>query len=353
MNRFEIESHPDFDNHEVVVQRADGQLKAIIAVHSTTLGPALGGCRMFPYATTNDALTDVLRLSRGMTYKSALAGIPLGGGKAVIMGDPRKDKSIELLHAMGEFINELNGAYVTAEDSGTSVADMAVIGERTPYASGVAAGERFGGDPSPVTAFGVYLSIAEAVKFRCRTDLKDIRVAIQGVGNVGFHLARMLTESGARVMVADINEANLNRAVNELGATAMPFNEILSADADVLAPCAMGGAINSDTVRSIRAGIIAGAANNQLREPDMGRILLDRGMLYAPDYVVNAGGIIDVYYQRQGERSESVVRQHVERIAPTLRSIFVASDRESLPTNVIADKMAESIFNPAKRRAAA
>ena len=344
MNQFEIETHADFDDHEHVVFADNEDLTAIIAVHNTNLGPGVGGCRMFPYASHREALTDVLRLSRGMTYKSALAGLPLGGGKSVIIADPRTQKSRELLLAMGDFVDSLGGQYVTAEDSGTGVSDITVIGERTRYVSGVNPGDRFGGDPSPLTALGVFVGIKEAVAYRCNSDLNDIRVAIQGVGNVGYHLAAMLIDAGARVTVADINEANLQRASSTLDVEVCSSDEILSAEVDVLAPCALGGAVSKDSVYDIRAGIVAGAANNQLRSPEMGGLLQDRGILYAPDYVINAGGIIDVYYQQQGERTVEVVNSHVGQIGSTLNAIFRQSDMRRVPTNEVADEMAEVVF---------
>ena len=343
MNKAEIENHPDFDGHEIVEYRDTENLKAFIAVHNSNLGPAVGGCRMFPYATTTDALTDVLRLSRGMTYKSALAGLPLGGGKAVIVADPYRDNSRDMLLAMGDFVASLQGRYITAEDSGTGVKDIAVIGERTRHVSGVNPDNKFGGDPSPVTAYGVFVGIREAVNYRCNSDLKDVRVAIQGVGNVGFYLAEMLVNAGASVVAADVNSVNLER-VRSLGVHTVAVDEILAAEVDVLAPCAMGGAINRDTVNEIRAGIVAGAANNQLQTPEMGGALLDRGILYAPDYVINAGGIIDVYYQTQECKTGEASNQHVERIGETLRSIFQQSDVTRAPTNIVADEMAEAVF---------
>jgi leucine dehydrogenase len=344
MKQSEVESHPDFDQHELVTSIQSDSLTALIAVHNTQLGPGAGGCRMFPYASEAEALTDVLRLSRGMTYKSALAGLPFGGGKSVIIGDPRKDKTRELLLAMGDFVESLDGRYMTAEDSGTSVADMAIIGERTRHVSGFVAGEKGGGDPSPTTAYGCFIGIREAVLHRCSTGLSDVHVAIQGVGNVGFHLARLLVAAGAKVSVADVSEANIQRAVEALPVTIVSPDEILSTEADVLAPCALGGALNRDSVQKIRAGIVAGAANNQLSQPEIGGSLIDRGILYAPDYVINAGGIIDVYYQCRDERSEQVVRQHVDRIGTTLKAIFKASDLRRVPTNKVADEMAEAIF---------
>ncbi|MGV0035428.1 MAG: Glu/Leu/Phe/Val family dehydrogenase [Candidatus Azotimanducaceae bacterium WSBS_2022_MAG_OTU7] len=343
MNVENVESHPDFDGHETVEYRRDENLKAFIAVHNSNLGPAVGGCRMFPYATTKDALTDVLRLSRGMTYKSALAGLPLGGGKAVIIADPQREKSRGMLLAMGDFVDSLQGQYITAEDSGTGVQDIGVIGERTRHVSGVNPSDKFGGDPSPVTAYGVFVGIREAVNFRCKSDLKDVRVAIQGVGNVGFYLAKRLIDAGASVVAADTNRLNLERARN-IGVRTVPVDEILSAEVDVLAPCAMGGAISRATVNGIQAGIVAGAANNQLGTPEMGGALLDRGILYAPDYVINAGGIIGVYYQKQQIESVQIANEHVESIGGTLRSIFQQSDVRCAPTSVVADEMAEAIF---------
>ena len=350
MNKREIQHHADFDQHELVEFCGNGRLTAIIAVHNSNLGPAVGGCRMYPYLSQEEALTDVLRLSRGMTYKSALAGLPLGGGKSVIIGNPRTDKTRDLLLAMGEFVDSLNGRYVTAEDSGTSVADMAVMAERTQHVSGLLADDQYGGDPSPYTAYGVLVGIREAVQYRCELDLKGIRVAVQGVGNVGYHLTRMLLEDGAKVFVADVSAANLERAA-ALGAEVMPVADILRAEVDVLAPCAMGAVINEDAVRDIRAGIVAGAANNQLATEAMGHVLLDRGILYAPDYVINAGGIIDVYYQQRGERSEKVVA-HVERIGETLGNIFRESDLSRRSTHEVADRMAEAVFMPAAREVA-
>ena len=331
MKQFEIQNHPDFDNHESVVFTSTDDLTALIAVHNTSLGAAVGGCRMFPYDSHSDALKDVLRLSRGMTYKSALAGLPLGGGKAVIIGDPQKDKNRELLLAMGEFVDSLNGRYVTAEDSGTSVGDIATIGERTRFVSGVLDSDQHGGDPSPMTALGVLIGIRQAVSHRCQTDLKGIRVAIQGVGNVGYHLTRMLVDAGAQVTVADVREDNLKRVQSEMDVDIVSVERILSAEVDVLSPCALGGAINESTVNGVRAGIVAGAANNQLATPDIGQALLDRGILYAPDYVIN---------------------RHIEKIGSTLASVFRLSDEQCRPTGRVADEMAEQIFMKADKEVA-
>lgn len=350
MKPMNIEQHPDFDHHEVVEMKTTDQLTAIIAVHNSNLGPAVGGCRIFPYTDMSAALTDVLRLSRGMTYKSALAGLPLGGGKAVIVADPKTDKTPQLLHAMGDFVNSLGGRYVTAEDSGTTVADIEKMAERTRFVSGVVSDDQFGGDPSPLTAYGVFVGIREAVAYR-HGSLDGVRVAIQGVGNVGRYLMKMLLKSGAVVTAADVNPENVRRA-RSMGATIVEPSEIHAVDIDVYAPCALGGAISHETIGEIRAAIVAGAANNQLAAKGLGQALKDRGVLYAPDYVINAGGIIDVYYQQRdrhdGGRDHNEVADHIDRIGSTLRRIFELSDRKELPTNMVADHMAEAIFNGKK-----
>lgn len=354
-----IFSHSEFDDHQQVAFFNDSAsgLKAIIAVHNTNLGPALGGCRMWPYASDDEALTDVLRLSRGMTYKSALANLHLGGGKAVIIGDPAQDKTDALLHAMGDFIQGLGGRYITAEDSGTSVADMLKIGDKTSFVSGIDKVSAHGGDPSPSTAYGVFVSLREAVYHKLgRTDLKGVKVGIQGLGNVGYRLAEQLRDAGAELFVTDIIQANVDRAVRELKATAVKGDKIFSLDVDVFAPCALGAAINDQTIGQLRASIVAGAANNQLATGDHGYQLHQRGILYAPDYVVNAGGIVDVYYQRKMleqnyglDNYAKDLASKVEGIGTTLREIFVRSDAENIPTFVIADRVAEERFSKAEK----
>jgi len=341
-----IYTNPDFDHHELVSFKDDKStgLRAIIAVHNSNLGPALGGCRMFPYTNEAAALSDVLRLSRGMTYKSALAGLPLGGGKAVIMGDPRKDKTRKLMLAMGEFIESQNGRYISAEDSGTGVEDIATMAESTKYISGLVKGEKHGGDPSPTTAYGVFQGLKAAVRYKYNSDLIGVRIAIQGVGNVGYHLASYLQSAGAKVLAADIHRENIDRAVTELGVEEVGINDILSADVDVLAPCAMGGAVNPQSLLSIKAGIIAGAANNQLATKDMGMALLEQDILYAPDYVINSGGIIDAFYQTTGNRDTVVLRNHVDRIGGTLMEIFHRANELGRSTSSVADLMAEEVF---------
>jgi leucine dehydrogenase len=343
-------SHPEFDAHEQVCFRLDraSGLKAIIAVHNTRLGRALGGCRMWPYPADADALTDVLRLSRGMTYKAALAGLPQGGGKSVIVGDPRQDKTPALIRAMGRFVNSLGGTYVVAEDSGTNVGDMHLMATETRYVGGladaaaVAAGRS--GDPSPATALGVFIGMQAAVRAALgRHELAGVRVALQGLGAVGSHLAQLLAQAGAQLCVSDLHAPALERCVAELGARAVPADAIYGQDVDVFAPCALGAVLNDATIPQLKAKVIAGAANNQLAEPRHDAALMQRGILYAPDYVVNAGGIIDIHYQGPAY-NELAVRRHLDRIDLTLTEIFEQSRNEGRPTGQVADRMAEAIF---------
>jgi leucine dehydrogenase len=341
-------SHIEFDHHEQVVYGHDqaSGLKAIIAIHNRNLGPALGGCRMWPYASDEEALRDVLRLSRGMSYKSALARLPLGGGKAVIIGNPHTGKSEALFQAMGDFVDSLGGRYITAADSGTGVAEMQIMAERTRHVAGAGQREAFGGgmrngDPSPSTAYGVFIGLQAAVKQRLgRDDLNGLRVAIQGVGQVGFGLAQQLKEAGAELWVTDIVEANVRRAVEQLGATAVGRNDIYGLEVDVFAPCAMGAIINPQTLEALRAPVIAGAANNQLAVAELAEELRRRGCLYAPDYAINAGGIIDVCYERNGG-STAELKAHIEGIGATLTEIFQRAEREGATTTAIADRLAE------------
>ena len=339
---------PDFDGHEQVVhchERASG-LHAIIAIHSTRLGPALGGIRMYPYADEAGALNDALRLARGMSYKSALAGLPLGGGKSVILGDPRRDKTPALLRAMGEAIERLGGRYVGAEDSGTAVADLQLMAQTTAHVTGLQdkpgldGGVR-SGDPSPATALGVFTGIRAAVRHRFgREDLAGLRVAIQGVGSVGHRLAQLLHAAGATLFVSDVWAPNLERALREFGAEPVAPAHIHAAPVDVYAPCALGAVLDDVTIPQLRAAIVAGAANNQLAQARHGEALRARGVLYAPDYAINAGGIIDVCAERLGEDAAGV-RARVERIGATLTAIFEQAESEGLPTQLVADRLAE------------
>lgn len=345
-------SNPSFSEHELVAFHNDRQsgLQAIIAVHSSALGPAVGGCRMYPYASEEDALHDVLRLSRGMTYKSALAGLPFGGGKSIIIGDPRKQKTPALLEAMGGFVHSLGGRYITAEDVGTSVADIRAMAQKTPYVTGLDDNEH-GGDPSPSTAYGVFLGIRAAVRHRYgKESLKDCAVSIQGLGHVGFKLARLLIEDGAIVHGADINADNLERAVAELGVRPVGGDEALFLPVDVVAPCAMGAVWNADSISKLRAGIVCGGANNQLATAEDGNRLRELGVLYCPDFVVNAGGIIEAHHQRRNS-GESVRRAHIERIESTLAEVLRLSGERQVSTELIAEEMAEKILRDGLRGA--
>lgn len=336
----------DFDDHETVVFHSDPHtgLKAIIAIHNSNLGPALGGCRMWPYDSEADAITDVLRLSRGMTYKAAMANLPFGGGKSVIIGDPRTDKSEALLAAMGRFVESQGGRYHTAEDVGTTVADMDIMRRETTYAHGFSDGT---GNPSPATAFGVFRSIEAAVKhWFGRDSVTGTKVAVQGLGNVGATLCRYLAENGASLVVTDIDPARIERVVGDFGATAVGPDAILDADADVFAPCALGAVINDDAVARLKVAAISGAANNQLAEARHGADLKKRGILYAPDYVVNAGGLIDIAHEGPGYTTEKALNQ-VSGIYDTLREVFDRARREDAQPEVVADRMAEERFrNP-------
>lgn len=339
-------SNPSFSEHELVAFHNDRQsgLRAIIAVHSSALGPAVGGCRMYPYASEEDALHDVLRLSRGMTHKSALAGLPFGGGKSIVIGDPRKQKTRELLEAMGDFVHSLGGRYITAEDVGTSVADIRAMARRTPHVAGLDDNEH-GGDPSPSTAYGVFLGIRAAARHRYgKAKLNGLAISIQGLGHVGFKLARLLIEDGATVYGADINTANLERAVAELGVRRpVGGDDVLFLPVDVVAPCAMGAVWNRDSISRLRAGIVCGAANNQLATPADGDLLRQRGVLYCPDFLVNAGGIIEAHHQilRSGESDRLA---HIGRIETTLAEVLRLSDQRQVSTESIAIEMAENIL---------
>jgi len=338
------------EHEQVVFCRDDASgLEAIVAIHNTSRGVALGGCRMWPYASRQEALQDVLRLSRGMTYKSALAGLALGGGKSVIIGNPLTGKSEPLLRAMGRFLNHLEGRYIAAEDSGTSVADLKIMAEETPYVSGITekpslTGALRNGDPSPSTAFGTFQGLRAAVKHRLqRDDLEGVRVAVQGLGSVGYRLAEHLVQAGARLWVSDINPRQVQSAVEELGATAVAPEEIFAQEVDIFSPCALGAVLNDRTIPQLKAGIVAGAANNQLAEERHGLELLKRGIVYAPDYVINAGGIIDIACERDG-LDDRHLKQRLTGIYQTLLDLFARSDREGQPTNLIANLMAEERF---------
>ncbi|MBT0584866.1 Glu/Leu/Phe/Val dehydrogenase dimerization domain-containing protein [Alteromonas oceanisediminis] len=342
--------HKEFDNHERVSfwhDKASG-LQAIIAVHDTHLGPALGGCRMWPYSSSAEALTDVLRLSKGMTYKNAMAELPLGGGKSVIIGDPRQIKTPAMMESMGRFVDSLGGSYFTAEDSGISVDDLHSMAKQSKYIAGINAKYRYDGQPSdgnpaPSTAYGVFVGIQAAVRHAFSSDLNGLTVAIQGLGHVGYRLAEHLHKAGAKLVVADIYRDNTARVEQAFGATVVPAEEITTYPADVLAPCAMGATISEESVNMIQAKVIAGAANNQLSTELIGEQLLDRGVLYAPDYVINAGGVIDIYHQRFDSNPDDL-KAHIERIGDNLSAIFTRSANEKMATNRVANLIAEERF---------
>ena len=325
----------------VFCQDESSGLNAIICIHDTTLGPALGGTRMWPYAAEEEAVTDVLRLARGMTYKNAAAGLNLGGGKAVIIGDPQKDKSEELFRAFGRFIQGLNGRYITAEDVGTSVADMDLIHLETDYVTGVSPAYGSSGNPSPVTAYGVYRGMKAAARLAFgQDDLSGKVIAVQGVGNVAYHLCRYLHEEGARLIVTDIREDNLSRAVRDFGAKAVGVSEIYGADCDIFSPCALGAVLNDDTIPLLKARVVAGSANNQLKEDRHGDMLHAKGILYAPDYVINAGGVINVADELQGYSRDRAMKK-VEGIYDRLLRVFEIAERDGVTPNKAADRMAE------------
>jgi leucine dehydrogenase len=319
-------------------------LRAIIAVHSTILGPGLGGVRMLPYNSMDEALTDVLRLSRGMTYKAAAAGLNLGGGKAVILGDPKKDKSEALFRSFGKYVEALNGLYITAEDVGTNMDDMEAILSETRWVTGVSPSSGGSGDPSSVTAFGVLQGMKAAVEHRFGegATLVGRSVAIQGLGNVGQHLASYLRkEKAAKVFAADIDPERTERARSEHGVEIVPVDEILAVDCDIVAPCALGAVLNSRTIPALRCRIVAGAANNQLADEERdGPALHERGILYAPDFVGNAGGLINVYNELTGYNRDRAM-QMARGIHANMARVFRISRAESIPTYRAADRVAE------------
>jgi leucine dehydrogenase len=332
-------NHFSFDNHEQIVfcNDEDTGLKAIIGIHNTVLGPALGGTRMWNYQNEWEALYDVLRLSRGMTFKSAVAGLDLGGGKAVIIGDAKKYKNDVLMKRFAEFVHSLSGKYITAEDIGMETRDMDIMKQVTPYVSGISESLGGSGNPSPVTAYGVYMGIKASCKYKFGSDnLTDKKVWVQGVGNVGEVLVKHLSEAGAQVFITDIYEDKLKEISQKFGATIYSGLDVYSQQVDVYAPCALGATINDQTISKLKASIIAGGANNQLAdEIKHGRILKEKGIVYAPDFLINAGGIINVNAEVAGyDRAESIRR--TENIYNTTLEIFSLSDQEKITTHQAA-----------------
>ena len=344
--------HIENRGHESVHYFSDPQtgLKAIVAIHSTALGPAAGGSRMWQYDCEADAIRDALRLSRGMTYKNAMAGLPLGGGKAVILADPEHPPTEAMFHAFGRCVESLGGRYITAEDVGVTVENMRQVKQVTNYVAGLPSNEgSAGGDPSPWTADGVFLGLVAGAKYQLKTDsLNGIKVAVQGVGKVGYDLCRQLHEAGAELFISDVNPANLQRAKDQFAAKVVSTDSILFEDVDILAPCAMGAILNEQSIPNIKASVIGGAANNQLATEADGQRVFDRGILYAPDYVINGGGITSVSMEYMGDKSAQDVREQIALIPGRLTDIFERSAKQNVPTNVVADAMAESIVAGAR-----
>ncbi|MCM3002407.1 Leu/Phe/Val dehydrogenase [Priestia koreensis] len=325
----------------VFCQDKQSGLKAIIAIHDTTLGPALGGTRMWTYESEEAAIEDALRLAKGMTYKNAAAGLNLGGGKTVIIGDPKKHKSEELFRAFGRYIQGLNGRYITAEDVGTTVEDMDLIYQETDYVTGISPAFGSSGNPSPVTAFGVYQGMKAAAKAAFGSDsLEGKVIAVQGVGNVAYNLCRHLHEEGAQLIVTDINKESVKRAVEEFGAKAVEPDEIYGVECDIYAPCALGATINDQTIPQIKAKVIAGAANNQLKESRHGDMIHEMGIVYAPDYVINAGGVINVADELYGYNRERALKK-VEGIYQNIERVIEIANRDHIATYAAADRLAE------------
>lgn len=330
----------DFGEVHFKHDKASG-LKAIVAIHDSRLGPALGGCRFLPYDSDEDAVVDALRLARGMTYKAALAGLPHGGGKSVLIRPKQHFDRVAMFRAFGRFIEDLRGHYITAEDSGTSLEDMEVIRTVTKHVTGVGLARGGSGDPSPFTALGVRRGIEACVKYRLkRGSLDGIHVALQGVGHVGYHLCKELHAQGAKISVADIDPLKAERAQREFGATIVPLERIFEIECDVIAPCALGSALNDTSIPRIKARIVAGAANNQLAQPRHGDDLHARGILYAPDYAINAGGLCNVAQEVIGYDAEKA-RDKTMKIFDTIFEIAERSEKTGAPTYRVADQLVE------------
>ncbi|MGY0392917.1 Glu/Leu/Phe/Val family dehydrogenase [Bizionia sp. KMM 8389] len=340
-----------FDNHEQVVfcNDKDTGLKAIIGIHNTVLGPALGGTRMWNYANEWEALNDVLRLSRGMTYKSAITGLNLGGGKAVIIGDAKTQKTPELMRKFGEFVHGLSGKYITAEDVGMTTGDMDTVREVTPYVTGISESLGGAGNPSPITAYGVFMGMKAAAKYKFGSDvLEGKSVFVQGIGNVGEALVEHLVDEGAQVTITDISQERLEAVRDKYGVAIYGGNDIYSEAMDIYAPCALGATINDETIHKIQAQVIAGAANNQLAiEQKHGPILQERGIVYAPDFLINAGGIINVYAELEGYDRKEIIRK-TENIYNTTLEILNNAQTHKITTNHAAMNIAQSRIDARK-----
>ncbi|MCX8081387.1 MAG: leucine dehydrogenase [Bacteroidia bacterium] len=338
--------------HEQVVFFNDPQsgLKSIVAIHNTTLGPALGGLRMWNYENEQQALWDVLRLSRGMTYKSSLAGINLGGGKAVIMGDPQKQKTEALLRSLGKFIHSLSGKYITAEDVSMNSSDMEIIRMETPYVTGLPHYMGGSGDPSPVTAYGVYISMKASAKFLWgKESLHGKKILVQGLGHVGTHLVEHLASEGAEIWVYDLFEEKIKSISSKYKVHVAKSDNLYALDIDIYAPCALGATLNSQTLNQLKCAIVCGAANNQLEDEEVhGKLIGDKGILYAPDFVANAGGIINVYYELSGYNKERAMA-HAERIYGNILKVLQMARDLNIPTYLAANRLAEERINAIAR----
>ncbi len=329
--------------HEQVVfcHNKDVGLKAIIAIHNTTLGPALGGTRMWNYRNEEEALVDVLRLSKGMTYKASAAGLNLGGGKAVIIGDPKTQKTEGLFRAFGRFVNSLNGRYITAEDVGTTVHEMEYVFMETSWVTGIPKAFGGSGDPSPYTAHGVLMGIKASAKEKLGADsLKGVRVAVQGLGNVGFHLVEYLAAEGAEITVADIDMDKVKRVADRFNCRTVAPDQIIFTECDVLAPCALGAIINDQSIQKLKTKVVCGGANNQLAEARHGDMLRELGILYAPDYVTNAGGLMNVFVELEGYSPDRALDKTVQ-VYDNLMKVFAIAKRDGIGTHTAADRMAE------------
>jgi len=342
---------PDFDAHEEIHFIDDEKcgLKAIIAVHSTHLGPAAGGARFWHYAKDAEALTDALRLSRGMSYKNAMAGLPLGGGKSVILADQDRNKTPDLLHAFGKAVDHLGGRYVTAEDVGINVADMIEVARATKFVAGLPnSGGDVGGDPGPHTSLGVFLGIKAAVKRALGKDtLNGLRIAMQGAGSVATGVALHACAEGAKLTIADVDQAKAQKLADATNGKVVSPDQILSLEADVVSPNALGAILTEESIAELKAPIVAGGANNQLATPDDGQRLHRRGILYAPDYVINAGGIINVCTEYLGDGDANLVRQRIEGIPVRLEQIWAESAATGRDPAAVADAMAQRLIGRA------
>lgn len=342
-----------FDDHEQVVfcNDKDTGLKAIIGIHNSVLGPALGGTRMWNYDSEWDALNDVLRLSRGMTFKSAITGLNLGGGKAVIIGDAKTQKTPELMRKFGEFVHSLGGRYITAEDIGMETSDMDTVREVTPFVTGISESKGGAGNPSPVTAYGVFMGMKAAAHYKFGTgDLEGRKVMVQGIGHVGESLVEHLSQEGAEVFISDINEDRLQYVSTKYGAKIFKDSDIYSAEMDIYAPCALGATVNDETLDRLKATVIAGAANNQLADEERhGRMLREKGIVYAPDFLINAGGIINVYAELEGYDKKEIFRK-TENIYNTTLEILTSADANDISTQTAALKMAQERIDARKKQ---